>query len=334
MLQSSFAMRDDDILDRLPQARGRLTPNADIAGTTWFRVGGPAQMLFRPEDMEDLTGFLAGCPEDIPVTVLGVCSNVIIRDGGIPGVVIRLGRAFAEIDCDPDSGLVTAGAAALDMNVAQYAARAGRGGIEFLSGIPGTVGGALRMNAGAYGTETVDVLKECTVLDRAGKLRRYRPDQMDMSYRHTGIPENFIFTGAAFKTIRENPDEITRRIDDIRDKRTESQPVKARTGGSTFANPSPQDLREAGLPEDRKTWQLIDAVGGRGFAIGGACMSEKHCNFMINTGEATATDLERLGEEMRRRVLEEFGVELRWEIRRIGAPRQDFDASTEVRGTA
>lgn len=334
MTQTMFAMPAEDILERLPQVRGRLTHNADISGTTWFRVGGPAQVLFRPEDFDDLAQFLAGCPEDIPITVLGVCSNIIIRDGGIPGVVIRLGRQFAEIDCDPDTGLITAGAAALDMNVARYAAREGRGGIEFLSGIPGTVGGALRMNAGAYGSETVDVLHECTVLDRTGCTRRYKPEQMDMSYRHTGIPENFIFTEAVFKTVRENPDEINRRIDEIRDKRTESQPVKARTGGSTFANPSVQDLRKAGLAEDMKTWQLIDAVGGRGFHVGGACMSEKHCNFMINNGDATASDIEKLGEEMRRRVFEKFGLELRWEIKRIGVDDKMLNAETKARGRA
>lgn len=334
MSQALFADAVDDILDRLPQVRGRITPNADIAGTTWFRVGGPAQVLFRPEDFDDLAQFLAGCPEDIPITVLGVCSNIIIRDGGIPGVVIRLGRSFAEIDHDPETGLITAGAAALDMNVARYAAREGRGGLEFLSGIPGTIGGALRMNAGAYGAETVDVLAECTVLDRNGHTRQYKPDQMDMTYRHTGIPENFIFTQAVFKTIRENPDEVNRRIDEIRDKRTESQPVKARTGGSTFANPSVQDLRNAGLPEDMKTWQLIDGVQGRGFKIGGAMMSEKHCNFIINNGDATAADIEALGEEMRRRVLEKFGITLRWEIKRIGVEKSDFCADTKARGTA
>jgi len=322
MNQALSAVFVEDILDQLPQVRGRITLDADIAASTWFRVGGLAQVLFKPEDCDDLAQFLAGCPENIPVTVLGVCSNVIIRDGGIPGVVIRLGRGFVDINHDPATNLVTAGAGALDMNVARYIAREGLSGLEFLSGIPGTVGGALRMNAGAYGTETVDVLEECTMLDRAGKTHVYKTEQMNMSYRNTDVPENVIFTQAVFKTKQGNSDEIARRIDEIRDKRTESQPVKARTGGSTFANPSAQDLCNAALPETMKTWQLIDAVGARGLRVGGAMMSDKHCNFIINNGDATALDIETLGEEVRRRVAQKFGIDLRWEIKRIGVEKE------------
>lgn len=323
-----------DLLSKLPQVRGRITENADIAGTTWFRVGGRAEILFRPADMDDLSKFLAACSEDVPVMVLGVCSNVIIRDGGVKGVVIKLGRDFADIDHDPDTGIVTAGGAALDMNVAQYSAREGLGGIEFLSGIPGTVGGALRMNAGAYGTETVDVLVDCKVMDRDGSVHTYTPESMRMTYRHNALPSHYIFLAARFKTVPEKPEEVKRRIDEIRDKRHGSQPVKARTGGSTFANPLPDELRAANLSTDLKTWELIDAVGGRGLRVGGAVMSEKHCNFMINEGDATACDLEELGEEIRRRVHEKFGIELRWEIKRIGDKDAAFCAETLVRGIA
>lgn len=306
------------ILGRLPAVRGRYTENAPLGDTSWFRCGGRAEVLFRPADFEDLAAFLKGCPEDVPVTVLGVCSNVIIRDGGIKGVTIKLGGAFAEIDIDADTGIVTAGAAALDINVATAAQRAGRTGLEFLSGIPGSVGGALRMNAGAYGRETVDVLVEAVVLDNMGVFRHYKPSEMDMSYRYNGIPENFIFTQAKFKTTADDPAAIEARMAEIRDKRASTQPVKARTGGSTFANPTPDEIRSHNLPEGIKAWQMIDAVGGRGLAIGGAQMSELHCNFMLNTGTATSADLEALGEELRARVQAKFGYPLRWEIKRIG----------------
>jgi UDP-N-acetylmuramate dehydrogenase len=306
------------LINRLPQVRGRLTEQANIAVNTWFRVGGAAEILFKPEDEKDLSDFLAGCPSDVSVITLGVCSNLIIRDGGIKGVVIRLGREFAEIDHDKNTGIITVGAAALDMNVAQYAARHGLGGIEFLSGIPGTIGGALRMNAGAYLRETVDILIDCKAMDRDGSIHVFKAADMHITYRHNGLPDHFIFLSARFKTVPENSELIQSRIDEIRVKRHDSQPVKAQTGGSTFANPSIEDLRKAGLSEDTKTWQLIDAIGGRGLKIGGAVMSEKHCNFMINEGHATAQDLEDLGEEIRRRVEEKFGIMLRWEIKRIG----------------
>ena len=323
----------DSLIDRLPQVRGRLSENADIGANTWFRVGGPAEVLFRPKDREDLAAFLAACPMDVPITVLGVCSNMIIRDGGIRGVVIKLGRDFAEIDHD-HNGVVNAGAAALDMNVAQYAAREGLGGLEFLSGIPGTIGGALRMNAGAYGAETVDVLTEAKVMDRDGSIHVFSAQDMQMSYRHNGLAPHYIFLSAHFKTVPEPSEIIQGRIDEIRVRRHDTQPVQARTGGSTFANPSPEDLRACNLPEDTKTWQLIDKVGGRGLTVNGASMSEKHCNFMLNDGTATAEDLERLGEEIRRRVQTQFGLNLRWEIKRIGEFKSHFDVLTQTQGTA
>jgi UDP-N-acetylmuramate dehydrogenase len=321
----------EKLLDRLPPVRGRYREYADLARTSWFKVGGPAEVLFKPADREDLSSFLAACPEDIPITILAVCSNVIIRDGGIRGVVIKLGREFGEIDINEDEQIITAGAAALDLNVAMEAARKGCEGLEFLSGIPGSIGGALRMNGGAYGSETADVLIEAEVIDRSGQIHHLSPQEMGMAYRHNDIPENFIFTGARFKTSKGNPDTIMSRINAIKDKREETQPIKEQTGGSTFANPTAEQILTAGLPEGTKTWQLIDKVGGRGLMIGGAQMSEKHCNFMINTGEATAEDLENLGEEIRRRVREEFGIELRWEIKRIGLKRQ---ITEEPMGTA
>lgn len=297
----------DSLIHKLPAVRGRLTENADIAGTTWFRVGGPAEVLFKPADHGDLADFMANCPDDVPVTVLGVCSNLIIRDGGIKGVVVRFGRDFAEITHDADTGIVTAGAAALDMNVAEYCAREGLGGLEFLSGIPGSIGGALRMNAGAYGAELKDVLIDCQVMDTQGNIQTYTAEEMGLSYRHNDLPSDVIFLSARMRTKPEDGDVVRQRIDDIRQKRHDSQPVKARTGGSTFAN-----------PDGHKAWELIDAVGGRGLTIGGASMSEKHCNFMLNNGDATAEDLENLGEEIRRRVKDKFDIDLRWEIKRIG----------------
>ena len=214
--------------------------------------------------------------------------------------------------------MVTAGALALDANVAQVAAENGVGGLEFLSGIPGSIGGALRMNAGCYGTEIKDVLVSCEALDRQGNPHKFTPDQVGMSYRHIDLPEDYIFLGCTFKGHAEDPEKVKAHIADIKSRREDSQPIREKTGGSTFANPSPEDLEKAGLPTDTKVWQLIDKVGGRGLMVGGAQMSEKHCNFMINTGTATARDLETLGEEIRKRVADDTGIALRWEIRRIG----------------
>jgi UDP-N-acetylmuramate dehydrogenase len=293
---------------RLPAVRGRLTANAPLGHMTWFGVGGPAEVLFKPADRDDLIGFIKTCPADIPVTVMGVASNMIIRDGGIPGVVIRLGREFADIAAGGDY-TVTAGAGALDMNVALLAAREEIGGLEFLSGIPGTIGGALRMNAGAYGGETKDALISADVLFRDGTVKTMTPAEMDLGYRHNGLPQDVLFLAARLQGRRGDKEAIEAQMDEIKNKRAESQPIKTKTGGSTFAN-----------PEGRRAWQLVDEAGCRGLTVGGAQVSELHCNFMINTGTATAADIERLGEEVRKRVAEKSGIMLRWEIRRVGIP--------------
>lgn len=301
----------------LPAVRGRYTENAPLGEVGWFRAGGRAEVLFKPEDAEDLAAFLRQCPEEIPLTVLGVLSNTIVRDGGLKGVVIRLGREFAAIEAQGE--IIAAGAAALDGNVAMAAANAGIAGLEFLSGIPGTIGGALRMNAGCYGTETKDVLVSAQAIDRQGRIHDMTPAQMGMTYRHSDVPEDYIFIKAIFRGTPGDAESIKGHIADIKAKRAATQPIREKTGGSTFANPSPRELEDAGLPQGTKAWQLIDRVGGRGLRVGGAMMSELHANFMINTGTATASDLESLGEELIRRVREQAGVTLRWEIRRIGA---------------
>lgn len=293
------------LIDRLPKVRGKLREGAQLAKVTWFQVGGPADVMFRPADEADLADFLKGKPEDLPVTVIGVGSNLLVRDGGIRGVVIRLGRPFTDVVVK--DGAVHAGAGALDLNVAQTAQMNGIAGLEFLSGIPGTIGGALRMNAGAYGSEIKDVLVSATAIDGNGNVHNVTPDEMDMTYRHCGVPEDWIFTSVVLRASSGDPEDIAKRMDEIQKARAGSQPIKSRTGGSTFANPVPD-----------RAWEVIDAAGCRGLTIGGAQMSEQHCNFMINTGDATALDLEQLGDEVRRRVKEHSGVELRWEIRRIG----------------
>ncbi len=293
------------LIDRLPKVRGKLREGAQLAKVTWFQVGGPADVMFRPADEADLADFLKGKPDDMPVTVIGVGSNLLVRDGGIRGVVIRLGRPFT--DAVIKDGDLHVGAGALDLNVAQVAQQSGIAGLEFLSGIPGTIGGALRMNAGAYGSEIKDVLISATAIDGKGIKHTVTPDEMGMSYRHCDLPEDWIFTSAILRGTAGDPDEIAKRMDEIQQARAGSQPIKSRTGGSTFANPVPE-----------RAWEVIDAAGCRGLTIGGAQMSEQHCNFMINTGNATALDLEQLGDEVRKRVKEHSGVELRWEIRRIG----------------
>lgn len=312
----------------LPPVRGRYTENAPLGEVGWFRTGGRADILFKPADREDLAAFLAACPADIPVTTLGVLSNTIIRDQGIRGVVIRLGREFADIEPEGD-GTLFAGAAALDINVAMQAAQAGIAGLEFLSGVPGTIGGALRMNAGAYGSETRDVLVEAEAIDRAGLIHRLPVAAMGMGYRHSGIPSDYIFTGAYFRGAHGNREQIESHIAEIKTRRAATQPIKSRTGGSTFANPRPEELAAAGQPEGLKSWQLVERAGGRGLTIGGAMMSELHCNFMINTGTATAHDLETLGEEIRHRVHEKSGVMLRWEIKIMGEAFQDSSKSVQ-----
>ncbi|MFH1804250.1 MAG: UDP-N-acetylmuramate dehydrogenase [Pseudomonadota bacterium] len=293
------------LIDRLPKVRGKLREGASLAKVTWFQVGGPADVMFRPDDAADLAHFLKNRDADIPVTVIGVGSNLLVRDGGIRGVVIRLGRTFTDITITNDE--IHVGAGALDLNVAQIAQQAGLAGLEFLSGIPGTIGGAIRMNAGAYGREIKDVLIRADAVDGKGNLHSVTIDQMDLSYRHCGLPEDWIFTSAILRGTPDNPADIAQRMTDIADARTGSQPIKSRTGGSTFANPLPA-----------RAWEVIDAAGCRGLIIGGAQMSEQHCNFMINLGTASALDLEELGEEVRRRVKTRSGIDLRWEIRRIG----------------
>ena len=300
----------------LPDIRGRYTENAPLGAKGWFRCGGTADVLFKPADQDDLQYFLENCPQDLPVHVFGALSNTIIRDGGVRGVVIRLGREFSDIVVDGDT--ITAGALALGGSVAQVAADNGLGGLEFFSGIPGSIGGAVKMNAGCYGTETKDVLVEATVIDRNGNIKILKPDDLDMTYRHTNLSDGDIVTGVVLQGQKEDANTVKNRIAEIKEKRERSQPIREKTGGSTFANPSAEELSRAGLKEDMKVWQLVESVGGRGLQIGGAQMSEKHCNFMINTGMATAADLENLGEEIRTRVLDQHGITLRWEIRRIG----------------
>lgn len=304
------------MIEALPKVRGRYSENATLGEKGWFRCGGTADVVFKPEDREDLKNFLKQLDSSIPVYIFGAMSNCLIRDGGLRGVVIRLGREFSQIKVEGDQ--IIAGALALDANVANIGAEHGLGGIEFLSGIPGSIGGALRMNAGCYGVETKDVLVTCEAMDRMGDIQTLTPDQMGMSYRHTEVPDDYIFLSATLQGKKETVEEVQSRISDIKAKREQSQPIREKTGGSTFANPSLDELAKAGLSEDTKVWQLIDQVGGRGLKIGGAQMSEKHCNFMINTGTAKASDLEALGEEIRTRVLDKFGITLRWEIKRIG----------------
>ncbi|MBS0518703.1 MAG: UDP-N-acetylmuramate dehydrogenase [Proteobacteria bacterium] len=294
------------LIDRLPKPRGRLTADAPLGPQTWFRTGGPAEVLFRPADTEDLATFLRALPEEVPVTVLGVGSNLLVRDGGVKGVVIRLMRGFTGIRVVDQE--VIAGAGALDLNVALTARDHALAGLEFLSGIPGTIGGALRMNAGAYSGELSQVLMSAEAVDRSGAVHNVGPTEMGFSYRHCDAPPDWIFTSASLRGTPGDQLAIARRIAEIDAARTESQP-RSRTGGSTFVN-----------PPGYKAWELIDQAGCRGLTVGGAQVSEKHCNFLINLGDATATDIEALGEEVRRRVREKTGVTLHWEIRRIGEP--------------
>ena len=289
----------------LPEVRGSLKRNVPLAPYTWLRVGGPADALFIPKDEADLALFLSSIDPGIPVTTLGVASNTLVRDGGVEGVVIRLGPAFGQVSTD---GLrVTAGAAALDARVAKAAAQAGIAGLEFYAGVPGTIGGALRMNAGCYGTETADVLVEAVALDRKGRRRVMSRDDLGYTYRHCSAPTDLIFISATFEGHADDPDAITARMADITAKREASQPIREKTGGSTFKN-----------PDGQSSWKLIDAAGLRGHRVGGAQMSEQHCNFMINADDASAADLETLGETVRARVLQTQGVQLDWEVRRIG----------------
>jgi UDP-N-acetylmuramate dehydrogenase len=301
------AARIPGLLETLPKLRGRVQINAPLAPFTWFRVGGPAEVLVRPADEADLAQFLRALPLDVPVQVIGACSNIIIRDGGLPGVVIRLARGFNQITIELDG--IVAGAASLDLTVAEHAAAAGLTGLEFLSGIPGSIGGAVVMNGGAYGGDIASCLDWVDIVTRTGEQRRLSSAQLAFAYRHSHLPHGAIVIRARLRARRGEPAAVAARMAEIRAAREASQPIRARTGGSTFRN-----------PPDMKAWELIDAAGCRGLTRGGAQVSEKHCNFLINTGTATAADLEGLGEEVRRRVFAATGVTLEWEIHRIGIP--------------
>ena len=296
---------------RLPALRGRVKENESLAPFTWFRVGGPAEVLVRPADTEDLAHLFAKLPSILPVHVIGAASNLIVRDGGLAGVTIRLARGFSGIVIEPDG--VIAGAAALDLTVAETAAAAGLTGLEFLSGIPGTIGGAVAMNAGAYGGEIAHVLSWAECVTRDGDIRRLSAADLAFGYRQANVPPGSVITRARFSAKPGAIPVIAAKMAGIRTAREASQPVRARTGGSTFRNPD-------GMPGGMKAWELIDAAGCRGLTLGGAQVSEKHCNFLINTGAATAAAIEALGEEVRRRVQAATGVALHWEIRRIGVP--------------
>jgi UDP-N-acetylmuramate dehydrogenase len=292
----------------MPQLRGRLLANQSLAELTWFRVGGPAQVLFTPADESDLAYFLNHLPTGIAVYVVGVGSNLIVRDGGISGVVIRLSpRGFGEASVDGD--IVTAGAAALDKRVAETAASANLAGLEFYFGIPGTIGGALRMNAGANGAETKDVLFEATGIDRKGNIHTFSNADMKFVYRNSGVDPSIVFTSARFRGRPATPEAIRARMNEVQTHRETAQPIREKTGGSTFQNP----------PGD-SAWKLIDAAGCRGLRLGGAQVSDMHCNFLINTGDASARDIETLGETVRERVKQNSGIELHWEIKRVGIP--------------
>ncbi len=292
--------------DMLPPVRGSYTDNAALRDLVWFRAGGPAETLFRPADVDDLCTFMAARPRDVEVSVIGVGSNLLIRDGGIPGVVIRLTGAFGRVE-KLDNSRLRAGAAALDAAVARVAADAGIGGLEFLRGIPGTIGGALRMNAGCYGKEIKDVLIEARAVNGGGKLVTLSLVDMGFTYRNTKAPEDLIFVDAVLQGVPDNPEAISARMDELVAQREATQPVRAKSGGSTFKN-----------PQGHKAWQLIDQAGCRGLRAGKAQVSEKHCNFLINTGDATAADIEGLGEEVRARVKAKTGIALEWEIKRVG----------------
>ena len=293
----------------MPKLRGRLLANESLAPLTWFRVGGAAQALFTPADEDDLAYFLKHLPQELDVSVVGVGSNLIVRDGGIPGVVIRLSpRGFGDTATNGD--VVTTGAAALDRRVAETAAAANLAGLEFYFGIPGTIGGALRMNAGANGVETKDVLIEAFGLDRKGNRHRFANADMKFVYRNAGVDASVIFTSARFQGRAAASEEIRARMEEVQQHRENAQPIREKTGGSTFKNP----------PGD-SAWKLIDAAGCRGLRVGGAQVSEMHCNFLINTGNATGHDIETLGETVRERVKQNSGIELDWEIKRIGIER-------------
>ena len=313
-----------DLRQRMPDLRGRLAANVSLADITWFRAGGPAQVLFTPADEADLAYFLKHKPKDLPAFVIGLGSNLLVRDGGVPGVVIRLGRGFADIKVEPGHRL-RAGTACPDVKVARAAAEAGIAGLAFYRGIPGSIGGALRMNAGAHGSETKDVLVAARAVDPDGNIHELSLSDMGFTYRHSAVPADWIFTEALYQGTPGDPAEILRAMDEVAEYREQNQPIKERTGGSTFKN-----------PPGASAWKLIDAAGCRGFRVGGAMVSEKHCNFLINDKGATGEDIERLGETVRARVKASAGVTLDWEIIRLGQPldgRPVGEALAEVVGS-
>ncbi|QUT08289.1 UDP-N-acetylmuramate dehydrogenase [Sphingobium phenoxybenzoativorans] len=293
----------------LPSVRGRLTAQAPLAPLVWFKAGGAAQWLFEPKDVDDLAGFLRDLDRAIPVMALGLGSNLIVRDGGVPGVVVRLGKAFAKVEAVDETALYCGGGAS-GILVSSTARDAGIGGLEFLRSIPGTVGGFVRMNGGAYGRETCDILVDCKAVLRSGERVSLTRDQLGYTYRHSALPEGAVVVGATFRGHRADPAAIQAEMDRIASAREESQPLRSKTGGSTFKN-----------PEGHKAWQLVDAAGCRGLKIGDAQVSEKHTNFLLNLGNASSADIEALGEEVRRRVKEKSGVTLEWEIQRIGVDK-------------
>ncbi|MFO1047828.1 MAG: UDP-N-acetylmuramate dehydrogenase [Geminicoccaceae bacterium] len=293
--------------DALPEVRGTLRRDVPLGPLTWLRVGGPAELLFQPADVDDLAAFLTALPPDVPVLPMGVASNLLVRDGGIAGVVVRFGGPLAKVEVAGD--LVVAGSGALDQRVAQVAQKAGLSGLEFLIGIPGTIGGAVRMNAGAFGGETKDRLVWAEALDRQGALHRLDNAALGFAYRRSALPPGWIVVRAAFRGEPGDPAQVLARMDAIRAEREAAQPLRAATGGSTFKN-----------PPGGRAWQVIDAAGCRGLRLGAAMVSEKHCNFLINTGGATSEEVERLGERVRQRVREHSGVELEWEVIRVGRP--------------
>ncbi len=301
------APRGSHLLQDLPATSGRMQADAPLAPQTWFRVGGAAEVLLRPADVADLQQFLRAMPLHVPVTVVGAASNLIIRDGGLSGVVIRLARGFASVQAEADG--IVAGGAALDATVAEHAAEAGLTGLEFLSGIPGSIGGAVAMNAGAYGGDVANALDWAEIVTRQGELHRLSAGEIGFSYRHSGLPPECAVVRARFLARPGDGTAIAAKMAEIRASREATQPVRARTGGSTFRN-----------PEGHKAWELIDQAGCRGLTRGGAQVSEKHCNFLLNTGDASAADLEGLGEEVRRRVHAASGITLDWEIKRMGVP--------------
>ena len=296
----------DLFLKAMPELRGRLKANALLSEITWFRVGGPAQLLFTPADEEDLAYFFKNKPMDLPVTVIGLGSNLLVRDGGVPGIVVRLGRGFNQVEA-LEGHRLKVGAAVPDMKVARAAAEHGVAGLSFYRGIPGSIGGALRMNAGAHGTETRDVLVSARAVDFDGTLYDFGAEELGHGYRNCALPSCFVFTSAVYQGQPGARDDIEKANQEVVDYREEKQPVKDRTGGSTFKN-----------PPGHSSWKLIDEAGCRGLQVGGARVSTKHCNFLINEGEATATDIERLGETVRKRVFNNSQIKLEWEIKRIG----------------